>query len=221
MNIYQYERLSRESQIRIFTLFPSISRGSKLRGRLRVVDIDSDVQYDALSYVWGAYDSSGCVIIDGSACATKCPPSKVFSKHLRRRDKERSLWIDAVCIDQKHDAEKNQQVKMMGDIYRRCNSDLAWLEDPPNADEDYWMDAVCPKNRRVQDSSSESSTSSRQSDQSGWFSRFPRLPLGLGRRWFSRRSVWPPPPGSSLPGKNGTPRPLSKVAWISSKDVAL
>lgn len=37
------------------------------------------------------------------------------------------FWIDAVCIDQSNDVEKNQQVNMMADIYQTAHEVLIWL----------------------------------------------------------------------------------------------
>ena len=37
------------------------------------------------------------------------------------------LWIDALCIDQFSEAEKNHQVSMMGEIYDRAGLVLTWL----------------------------------------------------------------------------------------------
>jgi hypothetical protein len=41
------------------------------------------------------------------------------------------LWVDAICIDQKKDKdstwERNQQVKLMGEIYVKAVRVLVWL----------------------------------------------------------------------------------------------
>lgn len=39
----------------------------------------------------------------------------------------RTLWIDALCINQKDDAEKNTQVAMMGRIYSQASKVMVWL----------------------------------------------------------------------------------------------
>ena len=38
------------------------------------------------------------------------------------------FWIDALCINQNSIAERNHQVGMMGQIYSKASSVLAWLE---------------------------------------------------------------------------------------------
>jgi hypothetical protein len=37
--------------------------------------------------------------------------------HLREEKKTRTLWVDAVCINQDHNVEKSQQVRLMQRIY--------------------------------------------------------------------------------------------------------
>ncbi|KAF2024593.1 hypothetical protein EK21DRAFT_12311, partial [Setomelanomma holmii] len=46
---------------------------------------------------------------------------------VRQRDKNVSLWIDAICIDQRNDDEKGKQVMRMGEIYRRSKGTIIWL----------------------------------------------------------------------------------------------
>lgn len=142
MENYQYEGLSQtKRQIRIFTLLPSPDFNSALQGRLQVVDFDSNPPYEALSYVWGSDASLDHVIdISGSSCSISAHLANIL-KHIRQSDTERDLWIDAVCIDQKNMDEKGRQVKMMGDVYRNCKMDLAWLENPGDTERDLGIDA--------------------------------------------------------------------------------
>jgi Heterokaryon incompatibility protein (HET) len=37
------------------------------------------------------------------------------------------FWIDAVCIKQKDEAEKNEQVSMMGEVYQKAQRVVIWL----------------------------------------------------------------------------------------------
>lgn len=41
--------------------------------------------------------------------------------------REERVWIDAICIDQESVQEREDQVKMMGEIYGRAEGVLAWL----------------------------------------------------------------------------------------------
>ena len=46
---------------------------------------------------------------------------------LRYVDRPRVLWIDALCINQNDDSEKEKQVAMMGTIFERAQNVVIWL----------------------------------------------------------------------------------------------
>ncbi len=48
-------------------------------------------------------------------------------RHLRYKDKSRTLWVDAICIDQDNTAEKAKQIKRMGMLYAAASRVIAWL----------------------------------------------------------------------------------------------
>jgi hypothetical protein len=48
-------------------------------------------------------------------------------RYLRLADKPRTIWVDAICIDQNNIEERNQQVRLMKDIYSSCTVDLVWV----------------------------------------------------------------------------------------------
>ena len=46
-----------------------------------------------------------------------------------------TIWIDAICIDQKDDRDKERQIPLMGDIYSRATTVYIWLgEGSPDTD---------------------------------------------------------------------------------------
>ncbi len=48
-------------------------------------------------------------------------------RRFRHSDRERILWADAICIDQSQTEERNAQVSLMADIYKRCERCLLFL----------------------------------------------------------------------------------------------
>ncbi len=46
---------------------------------------------------------------------------------MRKTDTTRTLWVDAVCINQDDVVEKNHQVHLMKDIYGGATRVLVWL----------------------------------------------------------------------------------------------
>ncbi|KAI0157231.1 heterokaryon incompatibility protein-domain-containing protein [Xylariaceae sp. FL1272] len=89
--------------------------------------------YEALSYVWGSPDKSCHVYVDevdegsvGGSIPVTANLDRAL-RSLRPRDKPRVLWADAVCIDQKNVEEKNNQIPLMGHIYRLSVRTIVWL----------------------------------------------------------------------------------------------
>lgn len=61
------------------------------------------VPYEALSYVWGTKESDDAIWLNGHQFELTENLYEALI-HLRRPDEDRVLWIDAICIDQRHDA---------------------------------------------------------------------------------------------------------------------
>jgi hypothetical protein len=104
-----------------------------LECELRVADLQDFPVYDALSYVWG--DHQNLVII--KCCARPFAiRQNLYSalNHLRSRDEDRILWVDAICIDQQDLQERGEQVSFMGRIYAAARRVLVWLGEPLQED---------------------------------------------------------------------------------------
>jgi Heterokaryon incompatibility protein (HET) len=48
-------------------------------------------------------------------------------RHLRLEEREWTFWIDAICINQLHVKERNQQVRSMGEFYKAAQQTTIWL----------------------------------------------------------------------------------------------
>jgi hypothetical protein len=51
--------------------------------------------------------------------------------HLKYTQDERVIWIDALCINQDHILESNQQVTVMRDIHQKAIKVIVWLGRQP------------------------------------------------------------------------------------------
>jgi hypothetical protein len=91
--------------------------------------------YDALSYVWGGEDKLHSISIDGG----DLPVTEQLRRaliHLRHHSTERVLWVDAVCINQGNEREKEQQIQIMEKIYSQANCVIVWLgEEADDSDQ--------------------------------------------------------------------------------------
>ncbi|OQO00675.1 hypothetical protein B0A48_13165 [Cryoendolithus antarcticus] len=83
-------------------------------------------EYTALSYTWGDPGDKSQMSIDSTMISVSrhlviaLQDVIAFWKRVFPTRTELLLWVDQVCINQAHDAEKNHQVQFMGVIYRRA-----------------------------------------------------------------------------------------------------
>lgn len=122
-------RIGREGQIRTVTLHAG-EDSSPVSCTLKVLTLDYVVSYntsfDALSYRWGPVYPSFKILLDGHEFEVGENLWQALN-HLRYPGEDRTLWIDAICIDQNNNIERARQVKMMGKIYQRAREVLVWL----------------------------------------------------------------------------------------------
>ena len=104
-------------------------------------------RYEALSYYWGTNEPSEEIWIrdpkelkgarDAKTVLGSAIPERFYIRanlhsalqRFRELDRDILLWVDALCIDQEDDEEKNQQVQMMSQIYSTAYHVLIWLGD--------------------------------------------------------------------------------------------
>jgi hypothetical protein len=93
--------------------------------------------YSCASYVWGPPDQTRWIMVNGQPFEVRQnlydflhAVSRNFPNYLDQENTERwywSLWIDALCIDQENELERNHQVQQMGRIYSGATRVVAWL----------------------------------------------------------------------------------------------
>lgn len=88
-------------------------------------------QFEALSYTWGSPKSCKAIFIqDSDGEQRKLLVTKNLAlalRHLRSMTATRTLWIDAICINQEDIKERNTQVKRMTSIYSLAHRVVVWL----------------------------------------------------------------------------------------------
>jgi hypothetical protein len=93
---------------------------------IRIVHLDGDEEYEALSYVWGEGNRQKEIDIAGQRTPVTDNLHSALQR-LRHPTKRRTIWVDQLCINQMDILERSSQVAMMRDIYRRCSSCIIWL----------------------------------------------------------------------------------------------
>ncbi|KAF1948570.1 HET-domain-containing protein [Byssothecium circinans] len=122
--LYDYRPLQK-NETRLLDLQPGRDE-APLRCHLRNVSFLDDPRYESLSYCWGLNKPEAKIESEnGSIPVTK----NLFTalRYLRDGEQARTLWIDAICINQDDVEERGEQVGLMKDIYRRSERTIVWL----------------------------------------------------------------------------------------------
>lgn len=130
---------------------------------------DDAPHYDALSYVWGLEQCPNPAIVNGTPISITSNLDIVL-RHFRDESGEKTLWVDAVCINQRDNDEKGPQVQMMGQIYRRAARVLVWLGPAADGSDellDYMTQGITDE--QISDSALQSSSLAMMSRP--WFTR--------------------------------------------------
>ncbi|KAI0485319.1 heterokaryon incompatibility protein-domain-containing protein [Xylariaceae sp. FL0804] len=139
-----YEPLdTTRSETRIVDIMPG-APSDPIHCRLRRVSLDGTIENqgnggeraekeaalpEALSYVWGRPDcKTTSITLHGEAGFAITANLGGALRDLRKPDRIRSIWIDALCIDQENSAERSYQVGQMNRIYAGASTVYAWLK---------------------------------------------------------------------------------------------
>lgn len=158
VDTYGYSALSKPGNIRLIRLMRHKDKGAPIHCQLFEYPLQEPGQgsylYEALSYVWGSEEGKQPIYIqelddhgDNSPAGTpRCLrlTSNLYAalSHLRDRLSDRVLWIDAICINQKDNKEKGQQVQAMAKIYASATRVIVWLGEAAS-DSSEALEALC------------------------------------------------------------------------------
>jgi hypothetical protein len=93
-------------------------------------ELDVCSPFEALSYAWDDEKGDGHIVCDGAILRV----SKNCAAALRRiriqaGQRPTRLWLDAICINQRAPREKERQLAIMGEIYKKASNVIVWLDE--------------------------------------------------------------------------------------------
>lgn len=95
---------------------------------LRAVSIETPEPYEALSYCWGPPTPERTIFVNGGTFLVR---ANLYTALLHLRDGDggqpRTMWIDAICINQSDKFEKKVCIPQMRGIYQLCWRTIIWL----------------------------------------------------------------------------------------------
>ncbi|KAI0192360.1 heterokaryon incompatibility protein-domain-containing protein [Xylaria flabelliformis] len=131
---YVYEPLPKNCHTRVLELYPALDPDAPLHGHFRFVNLENDPFYDAISYTWGKPHFTEEIFIGESSRLCITPNLRDALVRYRQPTEIRSIWADAICIDQANEEDKRRQIPSMGDIFRCASSVLVWLGKEPSGE---------------------------------------------------------------------------------------
>jgi len=129
--LYQPLSVDRK-EIRVLEI---IGMGDKVSCNLRVVSLNDNPSFTALSYVWGDANDKVPFTVDGrpvQITRSLAAALRHAKEHWQKtfpdgEPDEFRLWADALCINQGDLAERASQVQLMRDIYRSASLVISWM----------------------------------------------------------------------------------------------
>lgn len=132
------------ASIRLVSIYLDDSK--QICGHLEAFEKSSFPPFMALSYEWGARDTTYCMLLNGRIhpiLANVFHAIHAILEYRKNNDPNpkypedclidetgvtlQYIWIDSICIDQENIAERNHQVSLMKDIYSKASVVVAWL----------------------------------------------------------------------------------------------
>lgn len=119
---YSYRALPEDRpHIRLMKIAPAVASDDVLVLEIGHFPLDDSCpSFVALSYVWGSPNPPWMVCTRDGRYIICTQSLRSALCHLRDRD-ELIIWADAICINQKNTEEKNKQVLLMSQIYKRAS----------------------------------------------------------------------------------------------------
>lgn len=93
---------------------------------LFVVSLDDKPEYETLSYVWGEPGRTRAITVAGTRFDATVNLAD-FLQCLRLPNASRTVWADAICIDQQSVQEKSHQIGLMARVYRQAAQANVWF----------------------------------------------------------------------------------------------
>jgi hypothetical protein len=135
---FHFPLSSRGGSIRLLRLKPNMDKSADIHCELfeyPLQDCSGSHLYEALSYVWGRSQKKLHIFIHGCSFDVTDNLYEALLE-LRNHTLERVVWVDAICINQMAQREKEHQIKIMARIYGQAARVIVWLgEAATNSDQ--------------------------------------------------------------------------------------
>ncbi|GAW18865.1 hypothetical protein ANO14919_083470 [Xylariales sp. No.14919] len=134
---YEYPSALHTRDIRLLKILPGTGE-DQIKCRLEVHELGEGVIPEALSYVWGSPRQEKKKVLVDEKDFDVFENLYGILQALRNTNTARTVWVDAICINQADEQEKGHQVRLMREIYSKAKTTTIWLGDGgPNQDRSF------------------------------------------------------------------------------------
>ncbi|KAK9420200.1 putative WW domain-containing protein [Seiridium unicorne] len=126
---FVYSLLESPTHIRVLHIHPATKHEDPIICTLRHENLETNPTYEALSYTWGDLENRTHIHVNSQDFLVRENAAAAL-RHLRQTRKTRSIWIDAICINQADNgknSEKSTQLPLMTRIYEQAEQVCIWL----------------------------------------------------------------------------------------------
>lgn len=125
-----FKPLAGSKEFRLLRLAPASRTNDNLSGKLQHASLDDNHIYEALSYEWGNPKKTHIFSLDNGSTIYITESLHHALRDIRHESPsqaDRVVWADAICINQDDTGEREQQVTMMGSIYRKAKRVITYI----------------------------------------------------------------------------------------------
>jgi hypothetical protein len=150
MSPYRYKSLWSDHNTRLLRLLPHQDKNAGIECELLEYSLQNSYGthlYEALSYVWGNPNEKLPIVVDKHHFNVTINLHAALA-HLRNHAFERILWIDAICINQEDQAEKEHQIQSLTNIYGQASRVVVWLGEAADDSDLAFEEMRSPEGRK-------------------------------------------------------------------------
>ena len=117
------------NEIRLLTIEHAAHHEAELKCSLFQASLDGELEYFALSYLWGDPTVTAPILVNNVPVSVTRNLEAAL-RYIRQRDKPTTFWVDALCINQTDNKEKESQLPLMGSIYANARTVYVFTGHP-------------------------------------------------------------------------------------------
>lgn len=124
---YEFEPLPGPRHMRLCEVLPD-EDDRPLRVQISIYDLDSDVDFETLSYSWGGDPNGMWTVLSSGKKIEITKNLHDCLRLLRRTTHTPALWVDLICMNHTDFEDESSAIRLIPEIYRRSKSSLGYIE---------------------------------------------------------------------------------------------